>query len=129
MKNNAFTLVELLAVIIIVGMIVLIASPIIINEIETADKNTVINSGDGLIKASKTYYTTVLALNPSLGNQGFEFPDDYEKLSLGGEIPTDGYVTITTTGDIEIRAVYRNKYCIKKDMDEDKVTLLDKDEC
>ncbi len=129
MKTKGFTLVELLAVIIIIGLIALIASPLILNEINAAEKNTILTSGDGLIKASKTYFTTVLSYDLSIGNQSFEFPDNHSGLNLSGEIPTGGYVAITTTGDIEIRAVYRNKYCVKKDMDEDKVSIHDKDEC
>lgn len=44
MKNRAFTLIELLAVIIILGIIALIAVPMILNLIRDAKKSAGINS-------------------------------------------------------------------------------------
>ena len=53
MKNNkkGFTLVELLAVIVILAIIALIATPIILNVIDSARKNAAINSAYGYMEA------------------------------------------------------------------------------
>ncbi len=51
MKKKGFTLVELLAVIIILAVIALIGTPIVSNLIDESKKNSAVNSGYGYIKA------------------------------------------------------------------------------
>jgi len=49
LKNKAFTLIELLGVIVIIGIISLIATPIVLNIVESARKNAFKNSAYGIV--------------------------------------------------------------------------------
>ena len=52
MKTKAFTLVELLAVIIILGILTVIITPKIINTLKEAEKNTNMTSAQNLAKSA-----------------------------------------------------------------------------
>ena len=52
MKNRAFTLIELLAVIIILGILMLIAIPSVTSYINNSRKNTYVNTIDSIIKGT-----------------------------------------------------------------------------
>ncbi|MBE6159908.1 MAG: prepilin-type N-terminal cleavage/methylation domain-containing protein [Lactobacillales bacterium] len=54
MKNKGFTLIELLAVIVILAIIALIASPTILNIIETTKKKAAVTSANGYAEALET---------------------------------------------------------------------------
>ena len=54
MKNKAFTLIELLAVIIILGILMLIAIPSVTNYINNSRKSTYVNTIDQIIKGTIT---------------------------------------------------------------------------
>ena len=54
MKNKAFTLIELLAVIIILGILMLIAIPSVTTYLENSRKNTFVDTVKSLIKGSTT---------------------------------------------------------------------------
>ena len=56
MKRKAFTLIELLAVIVIIAVIALITVPLVINVIEKSQRNAFIDSAYGIIEAGKLYY-------------------------------------------------------------------------
>lgn len=62
MKGNkkGFTLIELLAVIVILAVIALITTPIVLNLINNARKGAFIRSAEGVLKASKLYYTNFI---------------------------------------------------------------------
>ncbi len=57
-KNKGFTLVELLAVIVILAIIMIIAIPTVLNTMETAKKKSMVNFAQKIInELSKTYVT------------------------------------------------------------------------
>jgi prepilin-type N-terminal cleavage/methylation domain-containing protein len=56
MKNKGFTLVELLAIIVIISVITLITIPIVKNIIDESKENTAINSAYGFKEAVHDYY-------------------------------------------------------------------------
>ena len=56
MKNKAFTLVELLGVIVVLAILALITIPIISNVINDVRIKSLENSAYGLIEASNLYY-------------------------------------------------------------------------
>ena len=59
-KNKGFTLIELLAVIVILAIIALIATPIVLNLINSAKKGAFARSAEQILKASKLYYSSSL---------------------------------------------------------------------
>lgn len=56
-NNKGFTLVELLAIIVILAAIALITTPIVINLINDAHENTFKNSVNGIYRAIQDDYT------------------------------------------------------------------------
>ena len=107
MKNKGFTLVELLAVIVILAVISLITVPMILGVIETAKKSAAVESVNGLLDAADKYMITSMFGESTVTR--FDFPGD-TKLSYKGTKPTNGTfgcpacdsdtsgVTILTTG-------------------------------
>ena len=55
--KNAFTLIELLAVIVILAIIALIATPIVLGIVERARKSALENTAYGLMESAKLQYT------------------------------------------------------------------------
>lgn len=121
---NGFTLIELLAVIVVLAVIAIISTPITLNIIKSAEKNTFKDSVYGALKASKI----------SLANQTFEeHPEDelifnfstgdnIDKLDLDGKKPENGYIKIDSEGNTEV-LINNGKYCAKKSFDDDDITI------
>ncbi len=86
-RLNAFTLIELLAVIIVLAIIALIATPIIFNVIENAKLKALENSCYGVIDAVRTQYAENL-LNSENGK--VTLSGDVDDLTLSGEHPYYG---------------------------------------
>ena len=97
--KKGFTLIELLAVIVILAVIALIATPIILNIIDDARKNSAKESAKLYIDGLNTSITSKLLINDGTPSQcfitnGILLCDgktvDYE---VSGEKPTSGYIS------------------------------------
>ena len=96
-KNKAFTLIELLAVIVILAIIALIATPIVLNIIEKARKSAFQDSAYGLISAAKLKYTENLVSN-TREDVTYTFPQTGDnKLQFSGSEPKGGSIVVDTT--------------------------------
>lgn len=93
MKKKAFTLIELLAVIIILAVIALIATPIVLNIIENAKIKAIENSCYGVISGAKYVYTESLMTDTVITN------GSVTTLSLSGETPITGTWSLNTDSD------------------------------
>ena len=110
MKNKGFTLVELLAVIVVLAIISIITIPMIGNVIEESKKKALEQSVNGLVEAARYY---------SIENDGtYEFLFDEnkkgetingKKLSYNGSIDAEGKLYLDKDGNISI-CVYNDKY-------------------
>ncbi len=119
MKKCGFTLVELLAVIIILAIISLIAVPIVLNIVE---KSKIKSSEEGMFileKALDLYYynnqidkkfnfTTFRCKNGECSN-------GKELLEVNGKLPDEGIITIDEDGKIKYNGVILNGYICTKD--------------
>ena len=96
-KRKAFTLIELLAVIIVLAIIALIAMPIIFNVIENAKLKSLENSAYGVVDAVRLYYMENL-----MNSDNGEVPlnGSVTTLSLSGEHPIGGTWTIENGKDV-----------------------------
>ena len=125
MNQKGFTLVELLAVIIILAIIAVIATPIILNTIENAREGAARDSAVGVINAARETYAEA-QLNSSFDANDLTatFPDDLtlggKEIKLSGEKPSEGTVTIDLsdgTEKITIANLKFGKYYCSGDSD------------
>ena len=111
MKKNTkgFTLIELLAVIVILAIIALIATPIVLNLINTARKGAAARSAEGIRYSAQTYYYAQLVEDPNTTVTGKYYfgttPVDgatkyYKQFNFDGSEPTEGTITISADGKV-----------------------------
>lgn len=112
-KINGFTIVELLAVLIILGILALIAVPVILNLIRDARNNANIKSIDNLIRASKYYYSQRMIDDEILDNIN-NLNDVYDVIKVNGNKPEKGSLYINKTGDIALYVDFGDSYYLKK---------------
>lgn len=122
--KKGFTLVELLAVIVIVALIALVASPIITGVIESSKENTFKDSIYSVTRAAKIalsnesleeYPGSTLSFN-------FETGVNLEKLGVNTNKFESGYLNINEDGDIEF-VITDGRYCAKKDYTDQEFTI------
>lgn len=108
MQKKAFTLVELLAVIVILSIILLIAVPAVKKSIDSARMSTAKDTAIILSKTAENYYME-------------NYNDDLEKidltdgtLSYSGKKPDAGYALFNEDGEAYVR-IYYNGYCAIRD--------------
>ena len=118
MKKKGFTLVELLAVIVILAIIALIATPMILNVIENAKKGASKSSALGYIEGIEKY----IALNEVTNKNSFNFEKGFgykiedikNIIEIKGDKPTEGWIRLNngTVDDYELKIgnyIVRNK--------------------
>ena len=139
MRNNSkgFTLIELLAVIVILAIIALITTPVILNVIEDARKNSAVDKAWGTIDAVRLAYAQAQTNVDPVGiPYTVNFPKDNDKGTQGtdwgtntatgggygkgyvnnqpvqasGEMPQSGFVTIKDDGSIIAHQLQFGKY-------------------
>ena len=110
--KKGFTLVELLAVIIIIGIIALITVPIVLSVIGSSKQKALQNSAYGLIESGKIYYSNSL-LKPDV----YQIPKtfigpDYDDLQFNGK-KYEGKLIVENDKKIAV-AVYDEGWCAYK---------------
>ena len=135
MRKKGFTLVELLAVIVILSVIALIAIPLILNIVSDAKKSALKDSTYTLVKAAENYlsmeqihgkeidWKTNKITNEKYISFNLSNEEDVKKLLVKGKIPKKGRVEITNKGDTFVVAI-DEKICAKKNYKENIVKLL-----
>ena len=107
--KKGFTLVELLATIVVLGVIALIAIPTVMDSVATAKEQAALSSIDGLIKAAENYYYK----RSSEGNEISEYENILSLIEYKGEQPESGQMRFLRSGTLQISAEYNNK-CYRK---------------
>lgn len=108
MKRAGYTLVELLGTIVVIGILVLITTPIIMDTIENSKKNSIIRSAERIIKAATIEYST---------NDKFTTEkQDILSLEVSGEKPEYGYIQFNENEKVRLY-MEQNGYCIVKKYD------------
>lgn len=108
--KKGFTLIELLMIIVVLGVILVIASPILVNLNREATISTYKKSVEGIDRAARVYYDRnylvegSLEVNPMFGS-GL---DVYDELELSGELPDEATVLIDRDGNVSIFAIFNN---------------------
>lgn len=128
MKKNAFTLVELLGVIIILGILATLIVPKVTNVLKDAKEKTGMTSAENLVKAIQYKYqnnemtgeNTNIKINYTTGeNQNY--------IDYTGEKPTAGQVNIKTNGEVAM-AVKFNNYCYLKSYNSNDISVIEYNE-
>ncbi len=133
MKEKGFTLIELLAVIVILAIIALIATPLILNTIDTAKKGAFKSTAYGLIQAAEQEYYTKQLNGIIVEETTYEFNNGVEtitgnlELVYKGQKPRNGTIVIRTDGKVGV-AIDDGTWCAKKDFSEEEVTVTKKSE-
>ena len=93
-KNKGFTLVELLAVIVILALIALIATPIILNVINDAKKQAAKDSAYGYMDAVEKYIVSSELEDKSIKDGTYSVEELNKKISVKGSTPDNGNIEI-----------------------------------
>ena len=94
-KNRGFTLVELLAVIVILALIVLIATPIILNVINDAKKQAAKDSAYGYMDAVEKYIVSSELEDKSIKDRTYSVEElNNMGVSVKGSTPDNGNIEI-----------------------------------
>ena len=116
--KRAFTLIELLAVILILGIIALIAGSTIYNMVEHSRKEAYKATVRGVLKSAEHYVTSYPLLNRGKPKypivftcDGKECSNGIDKLELEGKLPVSGQVIIEDSSNIKARYLRSDRYC------------------
>ena len=120
MKKKGFTLIELLAVIVILAVIAIIATPLIMNVINDARKNSFKDSAYGITKAIELKSMRE-RLNDN-GNSTFVVDLTGTDLDFKGSKPKKGYAAINVSGDIALE-MNDGTWCVTKGFTDMDVTI------
>ena len=125
MKEKGFTLVELLAVIVILAVISLIATPMVLGVIEKSKKSAAIESVNGIMDAAEKNMIESMLNGES--KTRYDLSND-TSLSYKGEKPESGILLIDDKGKMSIKAKI-NGYCVLKTYNGTTPTIVDDSIC
>ena len=122
--KNGFTLVELLAVIVILGLLMVIIVPKVTQTLKDAEKNTNMTSAENLVKAAELKASN----NDMTGNNtnikiNYQTGENKNYLDYTGEKPTSGQVQIKSNGEVAM-AVRFGDYCYLKPYNSNDISTI-----
>ena len=129
MNKKGFTLVELLAVIVILAIIAIIATPLILNVIDNAKKGAAEDSALGYIEGIEKYIVLNEITKEKNFNfekeKGYEIQDIKDYIEVKGDKPTEGWVCIGDKKEVNKAKLKINNYVIK--YENNKATVVDEE--
>jgi type II secretory pathway pseudopilin PulG len=116
MNKKGFTLIEALAIIIILAVIAVITIPIIDDTIKKSKLNAARDSAYGLIKTAQQYYYKLEQESDEVVSYSCNFITKCKELQYDGTAPSSGVIRINEVGLISGEVTYSDKYtfCIYK---------------
>ena len=140
MKKRGFTLVELLAIILILAIIALITVPMVITLIRNARKSVFKSNAEQVLSASKMYYSknitddgVIIEIRDNQVNK-LQYMNDTSNsealpgFHLKGKLPQKGKITITDDGKIAFD-LYNGDFCAYKTEEANTIYILEGDNC
>ena len=110
--KKGFTLLELLAIIILLAIIALIITPITIDVIKDAKKQVELSSVKGLIDSAGVYYNDASFDSTKMSNLDGK-TNILDKIETKGDKPSSGTIYLNQDGEVSIAVVY-NETCYSK---------------
>jgi len=120
-KEKGFTLVELIAVIILLGIIALIAIPTVNELLKEARMAAFEDTAYGLVRAGTLYYQQQELRDEVTSNITFTFPEA-TGLEVSGKKPSSGTMIVDIDGNVSL-AVSNGRYCARKGFNESEIIL------
>jgi len=120
-KEKGFTLVELIAVIILLGIIALIAIPTVNELLKEARMSAFEDTAYGLVRAGTLYYQKQELRDEVTSNITFTFPEA-TGLEVSGKKPSSGTMIVDIDGNVQL-AVSNGRYCARKGFKDSEITL------
>ena len=111
-KNRAFTIVELLAVIVVLAVVLVIAVPRIMKSVEESNKSAFKITGENLMKEALNQHIQ----EGMLGEKEYIIEDKEfvgKSLNIIGNLPNNGTIFINDKSKVAF-ALSNEKYCLKK---------------
>lgn len=140
MKKRGFTLVELLAIILILAIIALITVPMIVTLIRNARKSVFKSNAEQVLSASKMYYSknitddgVIIEIRENQVNK-LQYMNDTTNsealpgFHIKGKLPQKGKITITDDGKIAFD-LYNGDFCAYKTEEANTIYILEGDNC
>ena len=136
-SKKGFSLVELLATIVVIAVISLIAVPVVNGIIERSRKASFLRSAENVNKISKNYYiensekfSNIDEINFNCNNKECISKDlDDKNSNLGVEgLMGEGYVKIYDNGNVEF-LLSNGKYCAEKNPNKEEVKIYNNGTC
>ena len=126
MKKNqkGFTLVELLAVIVILAIILIIAVPSITNIIDNAQKDSLESSARVASSEALKSFLTNSTYGEFYFQDGQEYNINGDKLLLDNNNIESGYLLISNKGETAL-AFYDGQYCAIKNSDSEDILVIE----
>lgn len=123
MKNKGFTLAELIGVIVVLGVIAVIAVPIVGKIIEDSKIETAKAGANSIIRSAQEYYANIMAEKGKFTPVTLDLVDSIKDgtLEMEGTLPQGGRVSIDSDSTVQVYMIVEN-YCIKANSNSDKVT-------
>lgn len=126
--KNGFTLVELLAVIVILGVLGTLIIPKVVTSLEESEKSSNLTSAKNLVKAAeyKVSNNNVEGKNENVIID-FSTHENVDYLDYSGQKPKDGQLIIKSNGKIAM-AVKFGDYCYLKSYNSNDITTIEYNE-
>lgn len=131
MKKNAFTFAELLGVIVLLGLIALITTPVILNAIEESKKNTFTFVTDSIAYLVDEYYETKKnELGFAFEGEFFDVSDENirKKLKFPDSSIHDGNIYLTSDGEV-MMYLTDGSWCASKEKESSKILITKGVDC
>lgn len=113
-KNKAFTIVELLAVIVVLAVVLAIAVPRIMKSVEESNKASFKLTGENLMKEAMNQHIQ----EGMLGEKEYTIENKRfvgNSLKVTGNLPNNGFIFINDKSKVAF-ALSNDKYCLKKNI-------------